>query len=79
MIVQADVLALSTVVVVPTSTQARPTSFRPTIQVAGKATQVLTEQVTAVDTGRLGQRAGHVSADELTDIDTALRDVLDLT
>ncbi len=77
-ILQADSLALSTVVVVPTSTQARATSFRPTIRIGHDTTQVLTEQITAIDAQRLGRRVGRVTADELADIEAALGDVLGL-
>jgi mRNA interferase MazF len=48
-IVQAEeFFQLSTVLVAPTSTSARPTSFRPTITVGGKETRVLVEQTTVV-------------------------------
>ena len=44
-VVQADeFLDLSTALVAPTSTGARPTSFRPTITLAGRETRVLVEQ-----------------------------------
>ncbi len=78
MVVQTDALPLSTVVVLPTSTRARPTSFRPAISVKGETTQVLTEQVTAVDTDRLGGRVARLGAAELARVDQALRDVLGL-
>jgi mRNA interferase MazF len=57
-IVQADeFIDLSTVLVAPTSTGARPTSFRPTITLAGTETRVLVEQTTVVDPERLGRSA----------------------
>ncbi|MCL1801011.1 MAG: type II toxin-antitoxin system PemK/MazF family toxin, partial [Promicromonosporaceae bacterium] len=43
-IVQSDELMLSTVLVAPTSTSVRPTSFRPRINMNGTTTYVLTEQ-----------------------------------
>jgi mRNA interferase MazF len=43
-VVQADeLLGLSTVLVAPTSTRARPAPWRPHIQIAGSQTRVLTE------------------------------------
>ena len=72
-IVQADeFLDLSTVVVAPTSTSARPTSFRPCITVAGHETRVLVEQTTVVDPQRLGASAGYLQAEELRAVDEAL-------
>ncbi|MEZ5120625.1 MAG: type II toxin-antitoxin system PemK/MazF family toxin [Solirubrobacterales bacterium] len=62
-IVQADeLLALSTVLVAPTSRSAPARSFRPLIQVGGEATRVLVEQTTAVGTDRLGDSAGRLDA-----------------
>lgn len=78
-IVQADaLLPRSVVLVAPTSRSARAASFRPEVKVAGSATRVLVEQVTAVDAQRLGARVRTLSADELWSVDDALRTVLDL-
>jgi mRNA interferase MazF len=41
-------------------------------------TRVLAEQTAAVDPGRLGDRAGHLSFDEQRRIDAALRLVMSL-
>ncbi len=72
-IVQADeFLDLSTVLVAPTSTSARPTSFRPTITLEGDETRVLVEQTTVVDPQRLGRSAGRLDASELRAVDEAL-------
>lgn len=77
-IVQSDHLPLSTVVVAPTSTSARAADFRPLIEVGGKATRVLVEQLAAVDLSRLGEHVGRVTPEELVSLDDALRDVLSL-
>jgi len=78
-IVQADeLLALSTVLVAPTSISAPPRSFRPTIDIAGTSTRVLVEQVTAVSVDRLGESVGRLDAQELGDVDSALSLVLGL-
>jgi mRNA interferase MazF len=78
-VVQADeLLALSTVLVVPTSRSAPPRSFRPTIEVAGQATRVLVEQTTAVMIDRLGDSAGRLDAGELGEVDNALAVVFGL-
>ena len=72
-VVQADeFLGLSTVLVSPTSSHARPASFRPVITLAGEETRVLVEQTTVVDPERLGQSAGRLDAHELRAVDEAL-------
>lgn len=73
-----ELWALSTVVVVPTSTRARAASFRPQITVDGARTRVLCEQLRTVDAHRLGAAVGTVTFDELRAIDDALTLVLDL-
>ena len=78
-VVQADeLLALSTVLVSPTSRSAPPRSFRPTIELAGTPTRVLVEQTTAISPDRLGASVGRLSAHELRDLDAALALVLGL-
>ena len=72
-VVQADeFLALSTVLVSPTSTHARPASFRPEITLDGTVTRVLVEQTTVVDPERLGRSSGRLDAEELQAVDDAL-------
>lgn len=76
-VVQSDVFdALSTWLVAPTSTSARPATFRPAVEVNGQETLVLAEQTSAVDPSRLGERVGHLGFDELRAVDAALRLVL---
>lgn len=78
-VVQADeLLGLSTVLVSPTSTRARPASFRPLIKLDGTATRVLVEQTAVVDPERLGRSAGRLDANELQGVDDALALVLGL-
>jgi mRNA interferase MazF len=76
-IVQADeFLGLSTTLVAPTSTGARPASFRPKIRVDGTDTRVLVEQTTVVDPQWLGASMGRLEAGELRAIDDALALIL---
>lgn len=75
-VVQSDALPLSTWLVAPTSTSARPATFRPEIDVQGTPTRVLTEQTVAVDPERLGNQVGHLSHGDLQRVDAALRLVL---
>ena len=78
-VVQADeFLALSTTLVSPTSTSARPATFRPTIELDGNETLVLVEQTTVVDPQRLGRSAGRLDVAELRAVDEALSSLLGL-
>jgi mRNA interferase MazF len=71
-------LSLSTWVVAPTSTKARSASFRPQVDINGQTTRVLVEQMGAVAPERLGNRVGHLSVSELSEVEEAARAVLDL-
>ncbi|MDQ3431070.1 MAG: type II toxin-antitoxin system PemK/MazF family toxin [Actinomycetota bacterium] len=78
-VVQSDaLLALSTVLVAPTSRSARPASFRPEIEVDQISTRVLVEQTGAVDVTRLGDLVGHLTAGEQWGVDLSLTTVFDL-
>jgi len=78
-IVQADeLLALSTVLVAPTSVSAPARSFRPVIEIRGQATRVLVEQMTAIAVERLGASVGRLDAHEIGAVDAALAAVLGL-
>lgn len=67
-----ELLALSTVLIAPTSTSALPASFRPEIEIKGELTRVLIEQIGAVDPSRLGASAGRLDPDDARAIDDAI-------
>lgn len=71
-------LPRSVVLIAPTSTSARPASFRPEIEVEGNTTKVLVEQMGAVDINRLGEFAGHLTSEEQWGVDEAILTVLGL-
>jgi mRNA interferase MazF len=73
-----DLLALSTVVVCPTSQSTPPASFHPEIEVAGDETRVMCEMVSVVDASMLGERVGHLTREEMRRVEDALLLVLDL-
>jgi mRNA interferase MazF len=73
-----DVSGLSTVLVAPTSRGARPATFRPVIEFRDARTQLLVDQMTAVDPQRLGKSVGRLDAAELGAVDEALAVVLGL-
>jgi mRNA interferase MazF len=57
---------------------ALPTVFRPEVEVAGRRTRALTEQVRALDRSRLGRRVGTLAQTELRTVDDALKLALGL-
>lgn len=71
-VLQSDDLLLSTVLVAPTSTSARPAIFKPEVEILGTTTRVLVEQTTAVDPARLGRWVGRLSHAELHEVGEAL-------
>jgi mRNA interferase MazF len=78
-VVQADdLLALSTVVVCPTSRSAPDASFHPQIELGDERTVVLCEMVGAVDARALGGHVGHLTFAEMRAVDDAMLMVLDL-
>lgn len=78
-IVQSDALVLSTVLAAPTSTGSWTSSFHPEIDIDGRPTKVLIEQLQAIDPDRrLARKVGHVSGPEQVEIDRALQLVLGL-
>jgi len=79
-VVQSDAfLPRSVVLIAPTSTSARPASFRPEVEIEGTATKVLVEQLGAVDATRLGDLAGRLTPEEQWGVDTAILTVLGLS
>ena len=77
-VLQPEWLTLSTGIVAFTSTSARPTSFRPSVIVAGVDTMVMCDQLATIDLQRLTKPADSLTLDEMRRIDEALALVLDL-
>jgi mRNA interferase MazF len=78
-VVQADeLLELSTVLIAPTSRSAAAATFRPTIELAGAPTRVLTDQLRVIDVQAVKAGLGHLSRDEMAALDDALSLVLGL-
>ena len=78
-IVQADdLLALSTIVICPTSRSAPAASFHPEITIGDEPTRVMCEMVGAIDGRSLGRQIGQLTLDEMRGVDDALLLVLGL-
>ena len=60
-VLQPDWLTLSTWIVAFTSTSARPTSFRPTVDIADQQTLVMCDQLDIIDLRRLTEAAGFLT------------------
>jgi mRNA interferase MazF len=73
-----ELLAMSTVIVAPTSTAGRPTSFRPQIEVDGQHTLVMVDHIASVDLSRIGESVRTLTWGEQMDVDRALKLVLGL-
>ncbi len=72
-------ITLSTVIVAPTSTRASAAVFRPEIDMDGTKTTVLVDQMAAADgVLRLGDMVGRLSAQEMAEVDLAVRILLGL-
>lgn len=70
---------LSTVVVVPFSSSARPDDIHPETTIAGTRTRAMVEQVQAVDKAKLREKLGSLAGETIMDlIDQQLRYLLAL-
>jgi mRNA interferase MazF len=80
-VVQAThLLHLSTWVVAPTSTRARPFIFRPQVELPVGSTLVLCDALVSIDPEkRLGDYLTSLTITEMLEIDTTLRLFLDLS
>lgn len=77
-VLQPSYLAPSTLLIAPTSTSARLTSFRPEVIILNRRTFVLCEQTAAVNAERLTKPVGFLTVQEMQEVDEALRLVLDV-
>lgn len=64
---------LSVVTVIPTSTSAQPAIHRPELEIAGRPTRMLIDQIRSIDTDYLiGDPVDYLSRDELAEVELAL-------
>lgn len=64
---------LSIATVIPTSTSAGPSIHRPEIQIAGRSTRLLVDQIRSIDTRYIvGDPVDYLSRDELAEVELAL-------
>ena len=78
-VVQADdLLALSTIIVCPTSVSTPPASFHPEVSIGDERTRVMCEMIGAVDARALGEQVAHLTLDDIRRVDDALQLVFNL-
>jgi mRNA interferase MazF len=71
---------LSVVTVIPTSTSARPAIHRPELEIAGRLTRLLVDQIRSIDTDYLvGEPVDYLSRDQLAKVELALAHYLGIT
>ncbi|MGH3549012.1 MAG: type II toxin-antitoxin system PemK/MazF family toxin [Pseudonocardiaceae bacterium] len=69
----------SVVTIVPTSTTAQPAVFRPSMEINGRETRVLVDQIRSVDTDHLiGDPVHYLEHDELAEVERAVARYLGL-
>jgi mRNA interferase MazF len=71
-VIQSDRFATSLITVAGTSTSAGPAVYRPEIELKGRTTRILSDQIYSVALSRLGDFMGALEAEELADLDRAL-------
>lgn len=62
----------STVTVVPTSTSAGATVFRPLVEIDGRETRLLVDQIRTIDTDYLKEQVSNLTRDAMAELDDAL-------
>jgi len=78
-VVQGNYLAIgSATIVAPTSSSAPAGPYRPEVEIAGRGTRVLVEQLRTVDRTRLRRRIGRLAGPDMEAVDDALKLVLGL-
>ena len=72
-------MSWSVVTVVPTSTSAQPSVFRPVVMVAGQKTRVLCDQIRTLDVSYVSDDlVNYVTRDQMAEVDDALTRYLGL-
>lgn len=73
LVVSPSESSLSVVTVIPTSTSAQPAIHRPELEVAGRPTRMLVDQIRSIDTDYLiGDPVEYLSRDQMADVELAL-------
>ncbi|MEV0706026.1 type II toxin-antitoxin system PemK/MazF family toxin [Nocardia aurea] len=68
----------STVTIVPTSTSAGPSIYRPLVEISGRETRLLIDQIRTIDTDYVKSWVGNLTRDCLAELDDALGRYLEI-
>ncbi|MFI7453725.1 type II toxin-antitoxin system PemK/MazF family toxin [Nonomuraea sp. NPDC049714] len=69
----------SVATVIPTSTQAQPAAFRPEIELGGRMTRFLVDQIRTIDTSFIhGEPVHYLGRDEMAEVEHAVTHYLGL-
>jgi len=73
LVVSIEQNAWSTVTIIPTSTSAQPSVFRPEAIIAGRLTRILVDQIRTVDVSYVvGELVDYLSRDDMAQVDHVL-------
>lgn len=78
-VVSPSDMAWSVATIIPTSTSAGASVFRPRLEIAGRATLALCDQIRTIDTDYVvGEPVAYLGRDDLADVESALSRYLGL-
>jgi mRNA interferase MazF len=73
LVISIEQNAWSTVTILPTSTSAQPSVFRPEVVIAGRATRILTDQIRTIDTSYVtGELVDYLSRNDMAQVEHTL-------
>lgn len=73
LVISIEQNAWSTVTIIPTSTSAQPTVFRPEVTVAGRETRLLVDQIRTIDVSYVaGELVDYLSRDDMAQVEHTL-------
>jgi len=73
LVISIEQNAWSTVTILPTSTRAQPSVFRPEVVIAGRTTRILTDQIRTIDVSYVaGELVDYLSRDHMAHVEHTL-------
>jgi mRNA interferase MazF len=73
LVISIEQNAWSTVTIIPTSTSAQPSVFRPEVMIAGRGTRILIDQIRTIDVAYvIGDLVDYLSRDDMAQVEHGL-------
>ena len=73
LVISIEQNAWSTVTIIPTSTSAQQSVFRPDVVIAGRETRLLIDQIRTIDVGHVvGELVDYLSRDDMAQVEHSL-------